>query len=817
MQSTDESNEKLPLKETSTKVNIAGVIADVKVRQVYVNTGKKPIEAIYVFPASTRAAVYGMEMQVGKRAIIAKIEEKEKARKDYEQAKNEGKTASLLEQERPNVFEMNVANILPNDTIIVLLSYTELLVPEEGVYEFAYPTVVGPRYSNKSGKEKTSEKWVDNPFLKEGENSTSRFDIQTTINAGLPIQQISCSTHKVNISYQSKSSATMLLDVSEKDGGNRDYILKYRLAGEQIEAGLLLSESKDENFFLLMAQPPKRIEATKIPQREYVFIVDVSGSMNGQPLDIAKELLKNLVSNLKPTDKFNVILFAGSSDVFSEESVAANEANIKTALRIISNYAGGGSTELLPALKTAFALKGAEGFSRTFVVVTDGYVNVEKETFDLIRKNLNQANLFAFGIGSSVNRYIIEGMGRVGMGVPFIITNSDEAKAKAEKFRKYIQNPMLTKIKVSYKNFEVYDIEPIAIPDVLAERPILIFGKFKGKPQGEIILTGMTGEGKYEAKIPISSAKTEGNEALKYLWARHKIELLDDYAKLETMNEHRYTELSVEIIKEVTQLGLKYNLLTAYTSFVAIDTEVRNKEKNATTVKQPLPLPKGVSNNAIGFSVAANAQNINSAESHNLNSNHFYHMNKTGSVKRALGGAARAILPQERSKIYGDTLFLNWEIYNHISFANSITKYEVQIFNLNDELAFKTQTSAKSLLIPLSAAKLASVNILVVKIISLDSKGKQLENVAALDGDAIVKLEASEKQNITNEITKLQQSFTTETVSERFIKLAILFDTNELYADAMLAYYNAIVLAPANEKSKFETKYQEFLLRNGLK
>lgn len=593
VKSDDTGVDQLPLKSTSADVNISGVIADVKVTQVYKNEGRHPLEAIYVFPASTRAAVYGMKMTIGERTINAVIKKREDARKDYEKAKEEGKSASLLEQQRPNVFQMNVANILPGDIIKVELSYTELLVPTDKVYEFVYPTVVGPRYSNQRVETApASEKWVQNPYLHQGELPTYTFDIQVNLSAGLPIQKIFSPSHKVNVNYDGPADATIALEKSEEYDGNRDYILKYQLSGEQIESGLLLYKGEKENFFLLMLQPPKRVTISQIPGREYIFIVDVSGSMYGFPLDISKKLLKDLISNLRPNDKFNVLLFAGGSSVLAETSLSANTENIGKAIHFIEQQRGGGGTELLPALRRALALPRAEGYSRTVVIATDGYVTVEEQAFDLIRSNLGDANMFAFGIGSSVNRHIIEGMAHVGMGEPFIITKPEEAPAKAEAFRKLIQAPLLTQIKLDFGRFKTYDVEPLGIPDVLAERPVIVFGKWQGSRHGTITLQGTTGDRAYEQAIDVAKIKPlKENSALRFLWARHRIMLLSDYNMLRSDDDR---------VKEVTELGLAYNLLTAYTSFVAIDNEIRNKGGELTTVNQPLPLPEGVSDYAVG-------------------------------------------------------------------------------------------------------------------------------------------------------------------------------------------------------------------------
>ncbi len=591
--SNNPDTDRLPLKSTSAAVSISGVIADVLVTQVYKNDGKKPLEAIYVFPASTRAAVYGMKMTVGKRVIEAKIKKRDEARREYEQARDAGKNASLLEQQRPNVFQMNVANIMPGDEIKVELKYTELLVPTDHVYEFVYPTVVGPRYSNaKAGSASPSEHWVENPYLRQGELSAATFDMTVAINAGMPIKDLTCSSHKVNAAYEDASKVRVGLNKVEANGGNRDYILRYRLDGDKIQTGLLLSQGEKENFFVLMMQPPKRVTNENIPGREYIFIVDVSGSMHGFPLTISKKLLSNLIGHLRVTDKFNVLLFSGGSSLMSEESLPATPANIQKAIYTIERQQGGGGTELLPALKRALSLKKEDGFARSIVIVTDGYVSVEEEAFDLIRNNLSNANMFAFGIGSSVNRHIIEGMAHVGMGEPFIITKPDVAEAQAERFRKMIQSPVLTQVKVSFNGFDVYDVEPVSIPDVLAERPVLVFGKWRGNPQGSITLSGMTGDGKHSETLKVADYKpSKDSAALKYLWARHRITILSDYNKLRNDDKR---------VKEVTELGLNYNLLTAYTSFVAVDDEVRNVDGKPASVKQPLPLPYGVSDYAIG-------------------------------------------------------------------------------------------------------------------------------------------------------------------------------------------------------------------------
>lgn len=582
----DSTTDRLPLKETSAEVKISGVIADVTVRQRYCNEGPNVLEAIYIFPSSTRAAVYGMKMTIGDRLLFARIEEKEKAREQYEEAKEQGKTASLLEQERPNVFRMNVANILPGDTIDIEMNYTELLIPVDGEYEFVYPTVVGPRYVSPS-EDSAGTAFAGSPFTPEGDPPLYDFGINVAINAGLSLKEITCPSHdSVSLNILQNSATCELLSTTE---GNRDFILKYRLSGEGLESGILLYEGEDENFFLAMIQPPAVPTDSDIPPREYVFIMDVSGSMHGFPIDISKSLLDNLIGHLRITDRFNVVFFAGGSSVLAANSLEANYENKQLAIQMIESMQGSGGTELLSALNRALEMQGTGDFSRSFIIATDGYVTVEREAFDLIRNKLGEANFFPFGIGKSVNRYIIEGMAHVGNTEPLIVTDPEEAGDMAEKFREYVQYPVLTNINAEFEGFEVYDVEPITIPDVLAQRPIIIYGKWNGDPAGMIHLSGRTGDAAYTESLDVSTyAPSDSNAALRYLWARKRIQMLDDYSKL------GYSEDST-LIKEIIELSLKYNVLSSYTSFIAIDSLIRNTGDSITSVIQVLPLPEGVS------------------------------------------------------------------------------------------------------------------------------------------------------------------------------------------------------------------------------
>lgn len=590
---SDAAVDSFPLKHTAVRVRVSGAIADVLVSQTYQNLGKKPLECVYVFPASTRAAVYRMEMMVGWRRMVAQIARREDAREAYERAKREGRTASLLEQDRPNVFQIRVANILPGDLVQTDLYYTELLAPEEQTYQFVFPTVVGPRYSHKprSGAP-CCDRFVETPYLHAGQAAPSSLDIQVDISTAVPLWDLACPSHNIEAKFPTASRAVLRLASTEAQGGNRDFILRYRLTGQEVASGLMLHEGEDENFFLAMVQPPRRFAGAARPAMEYIFVVDVSGSMEGYPIGISKELLRSLLRALGPADRLNMILFSEGSWQLDERSEPATPANIQAAIELIENDWGGGGTEILPALRAAVAMpRPTTPMGRTIVIATDGYVDVEREAFDLISGELGNANFFTFGIGSSVNRHIIEGMARVGKGEPFVVDSEEEARAAARKFVDYIGAPVLTDVQFRFEGFDAYDVDPPQAPDLFAERPLIITGKWRGLAAGRIHLTGLSGGGKWSEVIDVGATQpSQAHAALRYIWARERIAALSDYSALSDESQER--------IDQITELGLRYSLMTKYTSFVAVDTVIRGNG-TPTTVAQPLPLPQGVSDLAV--------------------------------------------------------------------------------------------------------------------------------------------------------------------------------------------------------------------------
>ncbi|MCI8660587.1 MAG: VWA domain-containing protein [Lachnospiraceae bacterium] len=603
IEGADPEVDHFPLKETDVTATINGVIAEIFVTQTYANEGSNPINARYLFPASNNVSIHGMKMQIGDQIITAKIQEREEAKKTFETAKSEGKSTSLLEQQRPNVFSMDVANIMPGDKVDIELHYTELITSTDGTYEFVFPTVVGPRFasSNEEGQEtddKTkaegqSDQWLSSPYLEEGKTPPGKYNITVNLSTGVPITSLTCKSHSIHVEKDGEDKASVTLSNPEEYAGNRDFILNYQLTGQEVHCGLMLDSDEQENYFLLMVQPPERYTPDQLPPREYIFILDVSGSMYGYPLDTAKELIRDLVSGLKESDRFNVLLFSNASVQMSPKSVPATTENIQKAIKLIEEESGGGGTELAPALKNALSIPLDKDFSRSIITITDGYISGEKEIFEIIGKNLSTTNFFSFGIGDSVNRYLIDGIAKAGEGEAFVVTDSKDASDTANRFRTYIQAPLLTDIQITYDGFDAYEIEPPVIPTLFAKRPIVLFGKWRGEQTGTIRITGKAGGEDYVKEIDVSGIQSaQSNPAIRYLWARKKVERLTDYG-----NQGTDSELTKRM---VTSIGLKYSMMTPYTSFVAVAETVRNPQGDSTDVAQPSALPLHVTSLSVG-------------------------------------------------------------------------------------------------------------------------------------------------------------------------------------------------------------------------
>lgn len=560
----DSNIDRMPLLLTTIDADISGLVVEVKVTQIYKNYGDVTLEGQYVFPGSRRAAVHKVTMKVGDRVLNAEIQEKKQARRTYQKAKSEGKTTSLLEQQDPGLFTMRVANILPDDEIEVQLIYTERLIPENGKYTFSYPAIGIPSvFNNKKGQAHIKN------------DKEMGFDMIINIDSPIAIDDIYSLNHKVDIEYFNENQASIALDVNETLNFKDDFVIEYSLLGNKINSGVLVYDDVEnqQGYFLAMIEPPKKFEPDDLVAKEYILVVDSSGSMDGPPLEMAKRVSKKLLSELKPNELFNVVLFAGGSKLLSKHSMSPSKSNINMAMNMVDISSAGGGTNLLSAIKKVLEIPTTESYSRSLIVLTDGGIDVSGETLDLIRKNNDKQNIFAIGVSQYNNDLpAIEGIAQAGNGQEFIIADENKLASMEEAFLDYVRYPLLTDVKVELLGFNSVDIQPTSLPDLFSQRPVFMTGRFDLQNKGSLQINGITGNGRYLKVLDLARNKSQkSNEAIKYLWAKEKIMALGD-GYLYDYEENK------PAINTITQLGLNYNLLTEYTSFVAVDDVVRNKQ-----------------------------------------------------------------------------------------------------------------------------------------------------------------------------------------------------------------------------------------------
>lgn len=587
----------LPLVGSFAEVEIAGDVAHVTLVQLYQNRRAEPLEATYVFPGSTRAAVTGMTMTLGDRVITAHIRERAEARQEYEEARDEGKAAALLEQHRANVLRMNVANILPGEVVQVEIEYVERLLAEDGSYELVIPAVVAPRYAGPQG-DAVGRVVAPTPPVRHlpiGVPWRLMRGISVDLTAALPLVEVSSPSHPV--APLPRDGAFYSHRHTELDEPPRDFVLRYRLAGDDVGAGVMLYERDGEGWFMATLEPPARVEAREVLPREFVFLLDVSGSMNGWPMETSKDLITELLAALRPTDRFNVIAFAGGSQLLSPRSLPATPANTRGIAARVDAIASGGGTDLGGALNTGFDLPATPGFTRTFVVISDGMIWASADVYRLIRERLGDANVFAFGVHRNPDRDTLERIARAGQGEPIIVVDEADAHEAVARFVAYVSSPILTDLSVTVEGLDAFDVLPTALPDLFAQRPLVVTGRYRGAASGVVRVRGRAADGPFEAVVDLGAATPDPRHAaIATLWARERARDLGDAL---AMGE--------DVKGELVALGLAHRLLTEHTSFVAVDERVRTDGSPPHTVEHPASPGHGADgvNAALGAAMGA--------------------------------------------------------------------------------------------------------------------------------------------------------------------------------------------------------------------
>jgi len=589
-----------PLKHTDVKAEISGFLSRVVVTQEFENPFKEKIEAVYTFPLPQNAAVDDMTMIVGDRTVRGKILRREEAEAVYEAAKSNGQTASLLNQERPNIFTQSVANILPGEQIKITISYVETLKYEAGSYEFVFPMVVGPRYvpgaatgaqgngfAPDTNRVPDASRITPQP-VPEGMRVGHDISLDVTLDAGVPIDLISSKTHDVNVERPDDRRARVSLK-DEATIPNKDFVLRYDVAGKKIEDALLTHSSGTGGFFTLILQPPDRVTAEDVTPKELVFVLDTSGSMSGFPIEKAKETMKLALDNLYPYDTFNLITFSGDEHILFPEPVPATKENLQKAQEFLESRQGGGGTEMMKAIKASMDPSDAQNHVRIVCFMTDGYVGNDMEIIGEVQKHPN-ARVFAFGIGSSINRFLLDGMARYGRGEVEYVALNDDGSAAARRFYERVRSPLLTDISVDWNGLPVADVYPKTVPDLFSAKPVILTGRYTGNGHGTIRLKGKMSGRDFVREIPVDFSNSQQHDVLATLWARTRVDDLmsQDFKGAQQGN------MQDEVKQAITQLGLDYRLMTQFTSFVAVEEMIVTDGGQPRRIDVPVEVPEGV-------------------------------------------------------------------------------------------------------------------------------------------------------------------------------------------------------------------------------
>jgi Ca-activated chloride channel family protein len=597
-----------PLKHTDVQADIVGYVGRVTVKQVFHNPTDKKIEAVYVFPLPQDAAVDDMTMQVGERRIVGQIKPREEAREIYEAAKAAGHVASLLDQERPNIFTQSVANIEPGVEVSIEITYVETLKYADGVFEWVFPMVVGPRYVPGGGSAPAPmTPGQDTPEVPDGSKITppvtpkgtrAGHDISLTVrlDTGMELRDLASTLHEVNVETTGPGRATVMLR-NQAEIPNKDFILRYRLAGDEIADAFLVHQDERGRFFTLVLQPPRRVVPEKLVPRELIFVLDSSGSMSGFPIEKAKELMSKLIDTMQPADTFNLITFSGATRILWDQPRPNTPENRAEMQALLASLKGGGGTEMMTAIEAALRPRGLVKVGqvpplRVVCFMTDGFVGNDMAIIDAIKKYAGTTRVFSFGIGNSVDRFLLDNMAHAGRGEVEYVTLQDQADAAMERFHERVLAPVLTDIAIDWGTLPVADVYPTRIPDLFSAKPIMIHGRLTGPAEGTIVLRGNTGAGAYEEPIQVSWPQAPPDHAaLASLWARAKVAelMMQDYAGLQS------GQFPEELKKQVTGLGIEFRLMTQFTSFVAVEEMTVTVGGEPVKIAVPVEMPEGVS------------------------------------------------------------------------------------------------------------------------------------------------------------------------------------------------------------------------------
>ena len=586
----DQKDVPVPLKHTDVQAGISGYIATVEVTQQFHNPFDTKIEATYVFPLPQNAAVHDFLMTVGERTIRGIIRERQEAEEIYQQARAQGHVASLLTQERPNIFTQKVANIEPGKEIDVNIKYFNTLAYDDGWFEFVFPMVVGPRYNPAGttdgvgavgrGQTGRSGQATEVTYLAPNERSGHDINLTCQIDAGVAIEEIECRSHVVRTDRRTQSKASIQLSDLDRIP-NKDFVLRYRVAGDRIKSNIITHRDERGSYFTLMVYPPAELKHLQRAPMEMIFVLDCSGSMQGYPMDQAKKAIKRALMQLQTNDTFQIIRFSNNASQLGPNPIPVTRKNIQKALDYVDRLHGSGGTEMIEGVKAALNFEHDPERLRLVSFMTDGYIGNENQILTAIHAHLGESRIFSFGIGSSVNRYLLDRMAQMGKGAVAYIGLNDDPTDAIDRFYQRISHPALTNVTIDYGRLQAQETFPQMLPDLFVGRPLLVTGRLQGNGNTNIHITGKAGGKAHSITVPVSLDRSEQHPAIASLWARKKIEQLSLYPASDTQNA-------------ITNTALAYNLMSAYTAFIAVDSSTRTQGDHGISVAVPVPVPEGV-------------------------------------------------------------------------------------------------------------------------------------------------------------------------------------------------------------------------------
>lgn len=595
---------------TDVAMTVSGLVARVSVRQEFRNDGDEWTEGVYVFPLPDKAAVDRMRLHIGERYIEGEIREKEQAKKDYERARNEGRKASLVEQERPNLFTTSVANIAPGERVVVEIEYLEDLRYDNGTFSIRFPMTLTPRYIPGSPvPDRQGSGWsADTTRVGDASRITPphvtasqdhRISLRANIDAGMPLEIVASRYHPVEVS-EDRGRYTVSLAGNDVPL-DHDFELLWRPVASAVPRAMVFRETiAGQPHYLLMVIPPdvEKHAGLTMP-RELIFIVDTSGSMHGASIAQAKQALTRAIDDLGPADRFNIIEFNSSARALYHQSVAADAANLAHARRFVNGLEANGGTEMRPALRLALDAPGSEAYLRQIVFITDGSVGNEDELYAMIESQLGNARLFTVGIGSAPNSWFMRKAAELGRGTFVVISALHEVGEKMERLFDKLGSPQVTNINVSWPGGAVTEAYPEIVPDLYLGEPVTVRARASAafQPGSVVRVSGDSAGGAWNRDLPLAS---DGEHpGIGALWARAKIAALHD--------EQRRGADPEATRKAVVDTAIAHHLVSRHTSLVAIDkTPVRPAGDPLAREQVPNLLPYGQSMNAIfGFPATA--------------------------------------------------------------------------------------------------------------------------------------------------------------------------------------------------------------------